>query len=633
MSARPLRAEIADSRSFGLWLALLPLLFSIIYCAFAVLIFRSPGLMFFEHIYLVTFVMFSMWLLLLGVGEKAARWVMPFSLAALLSLQYLFYLFAFLGQSLWGDFTTYLIVRRFASDLGHLTEAVNMSRWSVSLVLMGPPFILFCLFYVFRKRVWEGNRGGYVASLTWLENSRLSVRVGLVVLWIFALTTFVKPDVDLARVGHFYYDPIVRFMVPQDILYPMTPRRVYWAEKDALERVASKRQKAKVRNVFLIIVDALRADRLEEGYGRRLTPFMDELVKRYNGRRVPAAFSNAFETKGGVHSILTSKEVPDISHMNYTLPDFMAGQGAHTWLFLSGDNHWYSTKSSYGRCIEVFKDGTTDPGPNGIGDDEMLIREAAAMPNDDGSSHFVYFHLMSAHCTGYFQERFLKYVPVKNEADFLFNSTKAWSREDIKRLNNSYDDRVLQVDDILRRLFETLQKKGYLDDFVGVITADHGEYLGEGGHFNHANFRGIPEIVGVHIPMIFLASRPIPDRVEKYSGFQIDIAPTLVQMAGLQPPATWNGCSLLLKRQPRWLVQMFSRRGDDTADTLLYDSGKSVWKYDYFVFSNRGAGNVPKILWNGFSKTPGSAPFDVGTFDRKASEAFSEKLPPWKISD
>ena len=68
---------------------------------------------------------------------------------------------------------------------------------------------------------------------------------------------------------------------PDGFAFEPTARRAAVAERDAVLRAAYPRRPARRKNVVLIIVDSLRADRMQVyGYPRPTTPFPLELVRR-----------------------------------------------------------------------------------------------------------------------------------------------------------------------------------------------------------------------------------------------------------------------------------------------------------------------------------------------------------------
>jgi arylsulfatase A-like enzyme len=105
---------------------------------------------------------------------------------------------------------------------------------------------------------------------------------------------------------------------------------------------------------------------------------------------------------------------------------------------------------------------------------------------------------------------------------------------------NFYDNGVLKADNIINSLIAALQSKGYLQNSLIVITADHGEGLGEHGLFKHAN--SVREEL-LRIPLILLFygyQTQLPDRPRDYPS-QVDIAPTILSELELPLPAVWVG--------------------------------------------------------------------------------------------
>jgi arylsulfatase A-like enzyme len=112
----------------------------------------------------------------------------------------------------------------------------------------------------------------------------------------------------------------------------------------------------------------------------------------------------------------------------------------------------------------------------------------------------------------------------------------------LERLNkpDRYDDKVRQADDIIRQLFDALAAKHYLDDAVVVVTADHGEGLGE-RHWAHGWDLYNEDI---RIPLL-LYDAPATTYNNLAFATQVDIAPTILDRLGLPIPASWEGQSLL----------------------------------------------------------------------------------------
>jgi arylsulfatase A-like enzyme len=82
-----------------------------------------------------------------------------------------------------------------------------------------------------------------------------------------------------------------------------------------------------------------------------------------------------------------------------------------------------------------------------------------------------------------------------------------------------------------------LERKGYLNDYIAVITGDHGEGFGEHRNWGHTQALFIEHI---NIP-ILLFGNPVPREISASFASQIDIAPTILHELGLPIPATWEG--------------------------------------------------------------------------------------------
>jgi N-acetylglucosamine-6-sulfatase len=102
---------------------------------------------------------------------------------------------------------------------------------------------------------------------------------------------------------------------------------------------------------------------------------------------------------------------------------------------------------------------------------------------------------------------------------------------------------LLAVDDSLGRILATLEQSSALDDTVVVFTSDHGYFYGEHG-LNEERRLAYEETI--RIPLLIR----YPPRIKAGSAaselvLTIDLAPTVLSLAGLTPPATMEGRSLL----------------------------------------------------------------------------------------
>lgn len=87
------------------------------------------------------------------------------------------------------------------------------------------------------------------------------------------------------------------------------------------------------------------------------------------------------------------------------------------------------------------------------------------------------------------------------------------------------------TDDFVRQLFELLKEEDHYENTVFVIVGDHGEGFGEHGRYQHDN---VIYQEGIQVPLLFHDGRaPRAGRI-KENVSQIDIVPTVLEMAGFK---------------------------------------------------------------------------------------------------
>ena len=104
---------------------------------------------------------------------------------------------------------------------------------------------------------------------------------------------------------------------------------------------------------------------------------------------------------------------------------------------------------------------------------------------------------------------------------------------------HAYDGEVEYTDRQIARLFDALAE---LDDIAIVVTADHGEAFGEHGTRFHGTDLFEEQI---RIPMWICPPRDWPRAPAQPIASLVDVAPTMLELAGLPRPATFVGRSLL----------------------------------------------------------------------------------------
>jgi arylsulfatase A-like enzyme len=105
-----------------------------------------------------------------------------------------------------------------------------------------------------------------------------------------------------------------------------------------------------------------------------------------------------------------------------------------------------------------------------------------------------------------------------------------------------YDGEIIGTDAQVRRLRRALEVRGLLERTLVVITADHGESLGESDYF----FQHGVELneASLHVPLVLRhPGLPAGARVDAPASL-VDVFPTLLSLVGLPPSAGLAGRDL-----------------------------------------------------------------------------------------
>jgi hypothetical protein len=92
-----------------------------------------------------------------------------------------------------------------------------------------------------------------------------------------------------------------------------------------------------------------------------------------------------------------------------------------------------------------------------------------------------------------------------------------------------YDGEILHNDAVVGRFVNELDKRGVLDDTLLIFVSDHGEWMGEGGHWEHHPPGNRPVI---HVPLMVVYPKlfETPGRIEE-SVQLVDVMPTILDLA------------------------------------------------------------------------------------------------------
>ncbi len=110
----------------------------------------------------------------------------------------------------------------------------------------------------------------------------------------------------------------------------------------------------------------------------------------------------------------------------------------------------------------------------------------------------------------------------------------------MRKIVDGYDTAIRYVDDRVGKMVQMLKDAGIYDDTAIIISADHGENFGELGIYaEHAT----ADVGTCRIPMIIKWPKMKGGVVDDGLRYNVDLAPTLMQMLGREPCPIWDGQS------------------------------------------------------------------------------------------
>ena len=477
------------------------------------------------------------------VSRAGARWpvaVYRVLLATTCALQLYLYALNVISNTSWGRNINLHLVVAFAPTVWSGREPFPLAAPGITVFVIGTLMTTGVAVAVLSRLVDRDVASRVVAAAPARRLHRALALMTLVAAVTLFATTIVRGiggRDDLL----WKQEMLASFFRPEGFAFEPTPRRQAVAERDAILRASYPRAVASARrkHVVLIIVDSLRADRMQVyGYPRQTTPFLSRLVESGRMKKVKAAYSTCSESFCGITSTLAGREFRDISARTFQLQDLLRDEGYRTWFMLSGNHMAWNGLPSFYRAEEgTLFDGTQTE--RYTMDDDRLVLEGLERvpPASPQRPSFFYIHLMSTHYLGV---QFAESHVFTRPDDEVSPGLEPYKILDQLNKPDRYDDKVRQADGVIRQLFEALNAKRYLDDAIVVVTSDHGEGLGE-RHWAHG-WNLYEE--DIRIPML-LYDAPATTYPDLSFATQVDIAPTIVDRLGLPIPGSWEGRSLL----------------------------------------------------------------------------------------
>jgi len=282
-------------------------------------------------------------------------------------------------------------------------------------------------------------------------------------------------------------------------------------------------------NILLITVDTLRPDRLS-CYSAAFvkTPEVDALSAR--GALFERAYAHNPTTLPSHANILTGMTPPfhGVSENSksklpaacLTLAEFLRTKGYATGAFIGA----FPLDSRFGldQGFDIYDDSFPAPSARmGTSAERRagdVVKAASAWIAGRKGKWFCWVHLFDPHAPYAPPEPFLG----RYKAD-------------------PYSGEAAYVDSELGRLFGMFRASGLLERTLVVLTADHGESLGEHGEMTHSYFAYNSTI---RVPLVIAGPGIGPARIGANVS-HIDIFPTICELAGIPAPGGLQGRSLV----------------------------------------------------------------------------------------
>ena len=501
--------------------------------------------------------------------SKATSYVLAGCWGLLFVFFYFSYLLAFAGQLFVGRVITFPMFLAYLADLNDTVAALSVAPVIAYLLLFFIPIALVFALILIRHPILKATLylRDEVASYNF-NNPPLGIKVKLVasifsIGFVAGTLAFNSPSLILATYLH-QEEPLARVFLYRPIM-GRGHDHGSWFESSEIRDSYPDNIAFNRKNVILIIIDSLRADYLDlDRPGAPDFPFLGKWFSRGTLTKVDLAFSTSSMSFPSILSILRSKSWSNIGYSNFALNELLKDQGYKVNFILSGDHtNYYDLKRYYGESVDVYFDGENSERYSG-NDDRVLFEGLDQISHFQNNPSFFYFFLMSVHALGLRQDEFKEFGPATSE--FKINPRHGPFQRHPAKYENHYKNGVIQAKSYLEKLLGQLQEKGYLENSIVVITADHGESMSTG----HGRDLYTDQIL---IPLLIYDDEKI-DYKNTFLATHVDIAPTIVDRLGLPIPGSWEGRSLLSENPKE-----FSFHQVNEVFAVIHKKGDEVYKY------------------------------------------------------
>lgn len=300
-------------------------------------------------------------------------------------------------------------------------------------------------------------------------------------------------------------------------------------EKDVSEVLPA----SKNINILFITFDALRADRLAPyGGNPDLTPRMNEFAANavifanayVAGQATPSSFASSFT---GQYPFRVFREWMMLE--TQTLAKIFRNAGYRTWGFFN--NQQLAHERNYRQGFEEFQvtvNQQDTPPLNAIAD---LLSDPGERP------FFAWVHFINPHSAydyrpgskAFYDPDYRGPYQKTSGARVQSYNLDELAQEDLAHIRQLYDGEVHFADRRFGEVIDLLEKSGLTDRTLVILSADHGESMGEHGFLGHHK---LYEQV-IRVPMVVRHPQGAAGRIVNTPVMNIDLLPTLADIAGV----------------------------------------------------------------------------------------------------
>lgn len=301
------------------------------------------------------------------------------------------------------------------------------------------------------------------------------------------------------------------------------------------------------QNIVLITIDTVPQKAMEKALSPAMASKYPNLFELYNDgvafRSFYANFPMSAQSMGSMVTSIHPSFSPILTTMEEVydreieiLSSVLSKNGYTNALFMGG-------QLKYAGAHELLK---------GRGLDTIEDSDSLKCGSDDAAAMAIYAHL-GDDCTAAAasrwiddreNEKFFLWVWFTNPHSPYFVRARATTGGTLGSVEQ-HMDALAETDAAIGVLRDKLKSKGLLDQTVFVVVGDHGEAFGEHGHLNHGASIFDEQ---VRVPLLFSGGNVAASRqAQAEIGSMVDLAPSILDVAGISAPAGWQGRSVFAK--------------------------------------------------------------------------------------